>query len=49
MSSRGKGDLCLAFINLPTSCADCGEIWEPQTAGTLRAIQGLLYFFFFKF
>jgi hypothetical protein len=27
--------------NLTTSCADCLEIWDPQTPGTLRAYPGL--------
>jgi hypothetical protein len=26
---------------LPCSCAECLEIWEPQTPGTLRACRGL--------
>jgi len=26
---------------LPHSCANCLEIWEPQSAGTLRACSGL--------
>ena len=37
----GKGGRCVRLINLPTSCADCLEIWEPQTAGTLKACPGL--------
>jgi len=36
----GKGGRCLGLTTLPTSCADCVEIWEPQTPGTLRACPG---------
>jgi len=28
---------CVGLTNLPPSCADCNEIWEPQPPGTLRA------------
>jgi hypothetical protein len=27
---------------LPTSCADCLEIWEPQPSGTFRAYTGIV-------
>ena len=37
----GKGGRCVRLSTLPTSCADCLEIWEPQPAGTLRACPGL--------
>jgi len=37
----GKGGRCLGLTTLPSSCADCLEIWEPQTPGTLRACPGL--------
>ena len=37
----GKGDRCVRLTTLPPSCADCLEIWEPQTSGTLRARPGL--------
>jgi hypothetical protein len=44
----GKGGRCLGLINLPPSCADCLEIWEPQPPGSFRAssgpVQGLVYF-----
>ena len=37
----GKGGRCVGLTNLPHSYADCLEIWEPQTPGTLRACPGL--------
>jgi len=37
----GKGGRCVGLTNLPPSCADCLEIWEPQPPGTLRACPGL--------
>jgi len=37
----GKGGQCIGLTNLPPSCAECLEIWEPQTPGTLRACPGL--------
>jgi len=42
--SGGKGGQCVGLTTLPTSCADCLEIWDPQPPGTLRPIMGLLYF-----
>jgi hypothetical protein len=33
----GKGGRFLGVTTLPSSYADCLEIWEPQAAGTLRA------------
>jgi hypothetical protein len=41
--SWGKGGRCVGLTTLPTSCADCLEIWEPQPPGTLRACPGLLW------
>ena len=32
---------CVGLTTLPSSCADCLEIWEPQLPGTLRACPGL--------
>jgi len=32
---------CVRLTTLPPSCADCLEIWEPQTPGTLRACPGM--------
>jgi hypothetical protein len=37
----GKGGRCVGLTTFPPSCADCLEIWEPQTPGTLRAYPGL--------
>ena len=36
----GKEGRCVE-LTLPSSCADCLEIWEPQPPGTLRACPGL--------
>ena len=32
---------CLELKNLPPSCADCHEIWEPQPPGNLWTCPGL--------
>ena len=32
----GKGGRCVG-LTLPTTCADCYEMWKPQPPGTLRA------------
>jgi hypothetical protein len=37
----GKDGLYVGLTNLPPSCADCLEIWEPQRPGNLRACPGL--------
>ena len=37
----GKGGLCVWLETSPPSFADCGQIWEPQASGTLRACPGL--------
>ena len=37
----GKGGRCVGMTTLPPSCADCLEICEPQTPGTLGACPGL--------
>jgi hypothetical protein len=37
----GKGDRSVGLTTLPPSCAECLEIWEPQTLGTLKAGPGL--------
>jgi hypothetical protein len=38
---RSKGGRCIGLSTLPPSCADCLEIVESQTPGTLRACPGL--------
>jgi len=47
----GKGGRCVGLTTLPHSCADCLDIWEPQTLGTLRACPDLYRdcFSFFTF
>jgi len=32
-----KAGQCVGLTTLPPFCANCPEIWEPQTPGTLRA------------
>ena len=39
--SWGKGGGCLGLTTLPPSCADCLQIWEPQSPGNLRVCPGL--------
>ena len=41
MFPGGKDGRCVRLTTLPPSCADCLEIWEPQSPGTLRACPGL--------
>jgi len=41
MFHGGKGGWCVGLTTLPPSCADCLEIWEPQTPVTLRDCPGL--------
>jgi hypothetical protein len=49
-----KGGRCVGLTNLPTSCADYLEIWEPQTPGTVSPCPGLyrycftLYYFLYS-
>ena len=45
ISWGGKGGRCVGLTTLPSSCADCLEIWEPQPPGTLRAYPGLKWDF----
>jgi hypothetical protein len=45
ISWRGKGGRCVGLTNLPPSCAECLEIWDPQTPGILRPVMVLLYLF----
>ena len=37
----GKGGRWVGLKTVPSSCADCLEIWEPQIPGTLRVCPGL--------
>ena len=37
----GKGGRCIGLTTLPTSCAECLKIWEPQPPGNLRACNGI--------
>jgi len=32
---------CVGLSTLPPSCADCLEIWDPQSPGNFRACPGL--------
>ena len=41
MNTGSKGGRCVGLTNLPPSCADYLEIWEPQPPGTLRACTGI--------
>jgi hypothetical protein len=41
MFPGGKGGRCVGLTNLPPSCGDCLEIWEPQPAGTLQAFNDI--------
>ena len=36
-----KGGRCVGLNILTSPCADCLEIWEPQSTGTLRAFLAL--------
>ena len=55
ISWEGKRGLCLGLTTLPTSCANCLEIWESQHPGTLRACPGLyrdccyLYLYLYRY
>jgi hypothetical protein len=37
----GKDDWCVGLTTLPRPCADCLEIWQPQSSGTLWDCPGL--------
>ena len=44
----GKDGRCVGLTTLPPSCANCLEIWESQSSGTLwacRPVMGLLYLY----
>jgi hypothetical protein len=41
--SGGKGGQCLGLTTWKLSCADCLEMWEPTTRGTLRACVDIVF------
>ena len=41
LSTMGKDGRCVQLTTLPPLCADCHEIWKPQTPATLKACPGL--------
>ena len=41
ISRMDKGGRCVRLTSIPLSCADCHEIFKPQTSGYLRASPGL--------
>jgi len=43
LTMGGKGGWCVGLTTLPSSCADCLEIWKPQPPGTLRACPDLYW------
>jgi hypothetical protein len=47
ISWEGRGSWYVGLTTLPPSCANCHEIWEPQSPGTPRAFPGLHREFFY--
>ena len=43
---EGKGGRCLGLTNLPLSCADCLEIWEPNPPANMWVCPGLYMYCF---
>jgi hypothetical protein len=41
ISCGDKGSQCIGMTTLPPACANCLEIWEPQSPATLRACLAL--------
>jgi len=41
----GGGSRCVGLTTLPPSCADCHEMWQPNTLGLSRSVMGLLYLY----
>jgi hypothetical protein len=48
ISWGSKGGRYVVLTNLPPSCADCFEIWEPQPPGNLKVCPGLQWDCSFK-
>jgi len=49
-NSWGKVDRCVGQTTLPPSCADCLEMWEPQTlesSGPVQACNGIALHFYY--
>jgi len=50
---EGKAGRCVGLTTLSPLCADCLDIWEPQTPGTLRPcpgpVMGLLYLYLYLY
>ena len=47
----GKDGQCMRLITSPPSCAECHDIWEPESSGTLwatLAVTGPLHLFIFR-
>jgi len=49
ISWRGEGAQCIVLTALPSSCADCVLIWEPQPPGILKACPGFALDFYYAF
>ena len=51
MSTRniywGKGGRCIRLTLLPPSCADCLEIWKPQSPGNPKTCTGIALAYYF--
>ena len=45
----GKGGRCVGLTTLPASIADCPEVWESHTPGTLRTCNRLLQRLFYLY
>ena len=52
ISWGGKGSRCIGLTTLPPSCADCLEIWKPQTPGTpsgpVQACHGIAFLLYIR-
>ena len=45
--SWGKGGRYVGLTTLPTSCADCHDVWEPQSSWKLQGLYRDCYIFIF--